>query len=126
MKRLSKEELFERAGKEDISILSDPNVSKVRDNGGDTPLHYLAWREKIEILKHPDVAKVKNNYGQIPLHWLASAGKIEVLKHPDVDIVKDNRGITPFDLLCIRMENKDKYTKNYLKHIMKLLQRKQK
>ena len=32
-------ELFERAMKGDVSVLQDPNVSKVKDIYGDTPLH---------------------------------------------------------------------------------------
>ena len=70
--------IFERAKEGDISILSDPNVSLVKDNYGRTPLHLLAWKGKIEVLSHKDCSLVKNNYGETPLHRLAWKGKIEV------------------------------------------------
>lgn len=67
---LSDKELFKKAYKGDISILSDPNVSKVKDEHGFTPLHILADKRKIEILKHPDVNEVKSYMGRTPFDWL--------------------------------------------------------
>jgi hypothetical protein len=51
--------LFKKAAEGDISILSDPNVSKVKDHFGETPLHVLSLLGKTAILKHPDMNKVK-------------------------------------------------------------------
>ena len=70
--------LFERAKKGDVSILSDPNCSIVKNNDGWTPLHWLARAGKIEVLSHKDCSLVKDNYGRTPLHLLAWKGKIEV------------------------------------------------
>ena len=47
---MTKEELFEKAKKGDVSILSDPNVATVRNKSTLTPLHILARKGKIEIL----------------------------------------------------------------------------
>jgi len=51
-----------------------------------------------ETLKHPDVAKVKNNSGQTPLHELANQGVVAALDHPDANKVKDKKGRTPKDV----------------------------
>ena len=92
--------IFERAEKRDISILSDPNVSLVKDNDGWTPLHLLAWKGKIEVLSHKDCSIIKDNSGWTPLHWLAEKGKIEVLSHKDCSLVKNNDGETPLHWLA--------------------------
>lgn len=57
-------ELWNKARNNDISILSDPRVSKIKNEFGDTPLHWLALSKNIVVLKHPDIDRVENNYGQ--------------------------------------------------------------
>ena len=92
--------LFERAKKRDITVLSDSNVSIVKDNDGWTPLHFLALAGKIEVLSHKDCSLVKDNDGETPLQWLAWWGKIEVLSHKDCSVVKNNYGGTPLHWLA--------------------------
>ena len=70
-------DLFERAREGDITILEDPNCSKIKGIEGRTPLHYLAEIGKIEVLNHPDIAIVKNKYGRTPLHILADREKVK-------------------------------------------------
>ena len=53
-----------------------------------------------KVLKSPLVDKVKDNYGNTPLHWLTENGVKEVLEHPSVDQVKDKWGNTPLHLLA--------------------------
>jgi len=112
--------IFERAEKRDISILSDPNVSLVKDNYGRTPLHLLAWKGKIEVLSHKDCSLVKNNDGETPLHWLAREGKIEVLSHKDCSVVKNNYGETPLHGLA----RKEKIEVSHLKELFPWYKRK--
>jgi len=50
-------DLITKAKKGDITILSDPHITK-SGAWGRTALHYLAYKGKIEVLNHPDVAKV--------------------------------------------------------------------
>ena len=89
--------LFEKAEKKDKSILSDPNVSKVKDHQNRTPLHILAKKGVKECLSHPDVSKVKDVFGWTPLHWLAHWKVMECFDHPDVNKIKNNKGNTPLD-----------------------------
>ena len=42
-------DLFERAKESDVTILDDPDVSKIKDKDNWTPLHWLAWTGKIEV-----------------------------------------------------------------------------
>ncbi len=88
--------LFARANKGDVTVLQDPNVSKVKNLYGETPLHW-ATEKLVGALQHPDVAKVKDISGNTPLHWAARNFK-EVLQHPDVSKVKNAWGKTPKDL----------------------------
>jgi len=102
-------DLFDRAWKKDISILSDPQVSKLRDRYNNTPLHYLAAGGKVEILEHPDVAKVKNNGSRTPLHrlcvvFLSIEGKNKILQHPEIAKIRDNEGVTPLHELVYQGE----------------------
>ena len=108
---MTKAEMFEKARKGDVSILSDPRVAKIRDDCGDTPLHLLAKKGKIAILSHPMVSKVTNqgNLGWTPLHLLALEGKKSILKHSDVRKFKDDCGDTPFVLLKRRLELKEAF-----------------
>ena len=60
------DDLFIKAKRGDESILKDPNVSKVKDRDGQTPLHWLAFKGVEAALKHPDAKKVKDSEGQTP------------------------------------------------------------
>lgn len=120
--RLSKEELFKRAEMGDVSILSDPYVSKYRDHFNQTPLHTLADKGCIEVLNHKDVDRVLSKNKYTPLHMLATEKKLEILKNKNVDKLKNIWNDTAFDILCESVTYQ--YTRNYLKYIMKLLQRK--
>lgn len=95
------EELFGKAMKKDKSILSDPNVSIVRDSDGDTPLHVLAMKKVGEVLDHPDVATTHNKDSLTPLHILASLGvRIgDVLDHPKVSSTHNQYDETPLHLI---------------------------
>jgi len=77
----------------DKTVLNHPDIAKVKNNEGNTPLHYAARHFK-EALNHPDVAKVKNDRGSTPLHHAAYYFK-DALKHPDVSKVKNDVGDTP-------------------------------
>ena len=50
-----------------------------------------------EILKHPDVSKVRNNWGNTPLHWLARDGIKKAWFHPDFNKIENDDGETPKD-----------------------------
>lgn len=132
MKKLLEQELWKKAREGDISILSDPRVSKLIDRDGETPLHVLAMRGKYEILKHPDVDKVQNYFGNTPLHLLLNRGSdynifvktniIRILKCGNIEKIRNNKAETPFDWLCqIRYSG---YSRKYLEFVMKLLKRK--
>jgi len=80
--------LIERAELGDVSILSDPEITVVKDCYGWTALHALAFRKKREVLKHPEVTTLKYNnqfywqcIGATPLHCLAV---MRVLKESDL------------------------------------------
>ncbi len=96
------ENLFKRAQKNDVSILSNEKVDKIIDSNGRTPLHHLSFKGVKAILKHPSVAKVKDNWGRTPLHYLTLKYSKEVLKHPCIDQVKDKWGRTPLHELARR------------------------
>lgn len=70
IKRLSKEQLFKRAENGDVSVLSDPRVSKIRDGSDWSPLEILCSLGKMETLRHPDIDKIKDIQGDVPLYWL--------------------------------------------------------
>ncbi len=59
-------------------------------------------RCNLEVLKNDLVNKVKDNYGNTPLHFLAMEGVKDVLSHPSVDKVKDRRGQTPLHILAYK------------------------
>ena len=98
MDQLTDKQIWAKAKSGDSSILSDPRVSTLKNEYGETPLHYLAHKGVKEILKHPDVSKVKDEDGWTPLHKLASRGVKEAWSHPDFDKIKNNRGKTPKDV----------------------------
>ena len=60
--------LFYRAYTGDVTALSDPDVSKIRDVRDNTPLHWAA-RNFDEASRHPDFDKVKNDKGETPKAW---------------------------------------------------------
>jgi len=83
------------AAKYHPEVSKHPEASKVVDKSGATPLHHAAeWYH--EVLTHPDVAKVKDNNGNTPLH-IAAFHHPEASKHPDFAKVKNNNGMTPKD-----------------------------
>ncbi len=97
------EDLFKRAKKGDVSIVSilkDEKVDKIKDEYWGTPLQYLAFKGVKEVLDHPSVDKIKDSCGETPLHSLALAGVKEVLQHPSVDQIKDKYGCTPLHYLA--------------------------
>ena len=100
--RLTDKQIWAKAKSGDSSILSDPRVSTLKNEYGETPLHLLADRGVKEVLKHPDVSKVKNEYGDTPLHYSALEGIHKVWFHPDFDKVKNDFGETPKDWWFIR------------------------
>ncbi|MFW6243468.1 MAG: hypothetical protein ACOC2W_04845 [bacterium] len=124
---MKREDLFKKAKSRDISILSDPDVSKIKNKKGDTPLHVLAFNGALGILKHVDVSKVKNDKGETPLHILSNwrmksniyfslypslvennnlleifltRCALAILRHPDIVKVRDNEGATPLHYLA--------------------------
>jgi len=74
--RITKENILNEAWKSNLEILKNDLVDKVKNNGGETPLHALARGGVKEVLSHPSVDKVKNNKGYTPLHYLAWKNKI--------------------------------------------------
>jgi ankyrin repeat protein len=91
------------------SFLNNPNVSKLKNHSGSTPLHSLAFRlgnmrgAKIDAsavrtaMKHPGFTKLKDNEGYTPLHLLAMNGSKIALEHPAAKTLKDKEGKTPAD-----------------------------
>ncbi len=70
------EEIWYKAYRGDSSILSDPRVSIISGQNGDTPLHYLAWHGVKEDWFHPDFNKVKSNDGKTPRDtWINTGHK---------------------------------------------------
>ncbi len=110
--------LFDKANLGDLSILSDPQVTILKDDKGCTPLHWLAYYCRIEVLNHPEVATVKNDHGDTPLHFLAVKLIPGVLKHPLVAVVKNIEGDTPLHkiarLLIVLDHSKVAIVKNNL------------
>lgn len=98
MSNLTQQEikLLQRAINRDVTVLQDPNVSKVKNEEGYTPLHYAAMYFE-EAVNHPDSSKVKNKWGNTPLHHAAERFEAAIY-HPDFDKVKNNYGDTPKDL----------------------------
>ena len=75
----------------------------------ETPLHLLAKTiNKDDVLKHPEVGRVRDSQGLTPLHLLArSRRKIkDIEKHPDMDREVDQYGKTPRDYFNEREEEK--------------------
>lgn len=105
--------LFDKARKGDVSILSDPNVGKIKGILNVTPLYLLAMSasklnqaDVLKIIQHPDVANAKiESNGDTPLHMLARNGNIsnynkrQIRKHPAAMLVTNDRGYTPYDVL---------------------------
>lgn len=79
------------------------NLNKnIKNDNGDTPLHFLAYKRKIWIIGYVDSAlRLQNNQGLTPLHILARLGVQEVITHPFSTTVYDNDGRTPNDYLDI-------------------------
>jgi len=98
--RITEDNIFEETRKNNLEVLRSDLVDKVKDEDGNTPLHFLADNGIKNVLLHPSVDKVKDNDGDTPLHHLAYDGVKEVLDHPSVDKVKDNYGWTPLQLLA--------------------------
>ena len=92
------DDLYSRAIGNDDSILKHPEVSKIKDRNGETPLHELARSRNYNVLQHPDVAKVKDKNGDTPLHNLSSRSRKnldDLMQHSDFDKVKNDDGLTP-------------------------------
>lgn len=90
--------IYDKAYKGDISILSDKYAIYHDSNMHElTPLHHLAQHGNIKILKHPMVDKIKCSFNL------------------------DSHKLTPFDILHYVLRNK--YSKEGLRHMMKLIQR---
>mgnify|MGYP003592294161 CR=1 FL=1 len=76
-KKLTDKQLFKKAEKGDISILSDRRVGNLCDELNKTPLHCLAIEGKIEVLSHQSIAKIKDNDGLTPLDHFFKRGGIK-------------------------------------------------
>ncbi len=74
--RITEDNIFEEARKNNLEVLKNDLVDKVKDNYGQTPLHALAYNGVKEVLSHPSVDKVKDRYEETPLHDLAHAGQL--------------------------------------------------
>ena len=98
---MSDKDMFDQALKWDVSILNDDRIDKIFDEeGGYTPLHYLAEiGKKMEVLDHPSTCVVKDSHGVTPLHLLAKHVIINLLKNSHICTVKDNCGDTPLHTL---------------------------
>jgi len=101
--------------KEQLALLKEPDIAKVKDKSGNSVLFDLAegGSEKVQLalLSHPDVTKVKDFQGGTPLHWLASSGTEKVqfamLSHPEIATVKDKEyGLTPLHMLAAHGDDK--------------------
>ncbi len=99
---ITKENIWKEAKKNNLEVLKSDMVDKVKDNDGETPLHWFARNgvKVKEVLNHSSVDKVKDKYGETPLHELAGEGIRAALDHPSIDKVKDNAGWTPLHELA--------------------------
>jgi len=100
---MNKEELFQKARVGDVSILTHPDVSVIKDTYGNTPIHILAYKGKVEVLTHKDASISKDIGGDTILHILAIYKKKEIFDHKDVNVVINNDDFTPKDIydLCV-------------------------
>ena len=88
-------ELSERITEDDLTVLNEPDISKVTGPGGVTPLHWAAIHFE-RALDHPEVSKVKDDKGNTPLHFAVQKW-IAALQHKDVATVRNHAGETPLD-----------------------------
>ena len=69
------------------AAMKHPEFSTIKDNDGNTPLHYAAHRTAM-VLKHPHIGTVKNNKGQTPFEIAMDSENIhhsKTEKHPLAD-----------------------------------------
>ena len=81
-------QLIDRVDNGDETVLQDPDVSKVRNAYGFTPLHYAA-KTRAAALAHPDVNKVKDRGGNTPLH-VAARYRESAFDHPAAKELQDD------------------------------------
>lgn len=117
-----KETLHDEAKKGNTDILHHPEVAKIKNEIGNTPLHVLAGKtlndlDANKILEHQDVAKIKNDDGNTPLHYLANNINPSVLTHPDVAKIKNKDGDTPLHFWAANDDrDADEVSQDILKH----------
>jgi len=69
-------------------ILTDKEMSTLRNVNEDTPLHFFAIKGYDEALSHPDCNKIVNKFDFTPLKSMVYAGQEIAKKHPDYEMVK--------------------------------------
>ena len=97
-------EIFERAKKGDKSILTLPKEKlMIKNEWGETPLHWLAARGVKEILEvDKSLLMIQDNeWGNTPIHYLASNGVKEILRvDKELLMIQNNNGWTPIHCLA--------------------------
>lgn len=120
--------LIKKALKCDISILSNPDIIKVKTNStGKTALHWLAImcndsKKMLTLLNHKHICDIYDDIGMTPLHYLCENSNLltfdnkseiicKLLLHNDINKKGKHlfRKHTPFDILC-RLFGKNKMT----------------
>lgn len=95
LSKLDKDYIFKKAMDGDKSILKLPKESwMIKDEWGNTPIHWLARKKVRDILKLPkELLIIKNKYGRTPVHMLADRGVKEILKLPkEILLIKNEIG----------------------------------
>ena len=87
-----------------LAALYHPDIHKVKNLEGITPLHIAASREVIVLYYHPE-AKVMQEDGDYVIHTIARMGYIST--HPDYKTLKNIWGKTPKEVWDIRIEERD-------------------
>ena len=105
--KLTNKEIWAGAYCGNLSILSSPMVSTLKNDNDNTPLHVLSYygvlnikdhNEFMRIVNHQNISKTINDTGgNTPLHFLAYRGVKETYLHPDFNKVKNKNGETPKD-----------------------------
>jgi ankyrin repeat protein len=94
-------------------VLAEEQLNiNVRDNAGNTPMHYAARYNNIKIIKILDMAgadvNAQNNLGQTPLHYAFQAYEGEAIKmlrqRGSSTKIKDNNGVVPAATLRLRVK----------------------
>jgi len=103
---VNSKELFNKACDCDVSIVNDPDVDKIVEDVGFSPLHLLAEQcivKNVDIkplLKHPSIGRLFCSNGHTPLRMMTYQSSkitedsiIMIMQHPDA-IFPDEKGWT--------------------------------